>query len=170
MPERHHVYLILGGNLGNVEENFRRAILMLGERFGKLLSKSSLYMTEPWGMDTPYPFYNQAVCFSCRLHPTKMMKTILAIERKMGRRRTPGKMASRPIDIDILLIDGMVISGPDLQVPHPRLHLRRFALQPLAEIAPGLLHPVFAMSMEELLENCTDPLSVSQLPGQEVNG
>jgi len=169
MPECHHVYLLLGGNLGNVEESFHRAILMLEDRFGKLLSKSSLYMTEPWGMDAPYPFYNQAVCLSSRLHPTKMMKTILAIERKMGRRRTPGKMDSRPIDIDILLINGMVISEPGLQVPHPRLHLRRFALQPLAEIAPGLLHPLLGMSIQELLEDCTDNLSVSLLSGEEAS-
>jgi len=92
-----------------------------------------------------------------------IMHEILDIEKAMGRIREKGIVSPRPVDIDILFIDNMIISEPGLEVPHPRLHLRRFALQPLSEIAPDLIHPIFNTSIMALLNICGDHLTVTRL-------
>lgn len=160
---KYHVYVILGGNLGDVRRNFEMASTMIRGRLGPIMVSSSLYRTEPWGMDVKEYFYNQVLRVSTDLHPLDTLKVLLGIEEEMGRKRSPGIMESRKIDIDILFIDDMIISEPGLEVPHPRLHLRRFALQPLAEVAPGLMHPIFDLPVQELLKRCEDPLQVVRL-------
>lgn len=171
MFESHHVYVILGANQGNARENFEVATKLLEQRIGRVVIKSGLYESEPWGMDVDDLFYNQVLCLLSRLHPMKMITALLDIERQMGRVRRPGQVESRSIDIDILFIDEMIISEPGLEVPHPRLHLRRFALQPMVEIAPDVVHPIFDISVSDLLEKCTDPLHVIRMsePDMQVN-
>ncbi len=170
MSESHHVYVILGANQGNARENFGLATKLLEQQVGPLVKKSALYESEPWGMDVEDMFYNQVLCLDSRLHPMKVIGVLLDIERTMGRVRKLGVVESRSIDIDILFIDEMIISEPGLEVPHPRFHLRRFALQPMAEIAPDLIHPIFDISVRALLEKCTDPLHVIRLSEHEHAG
>ena len=108
-------------------------------------------------MDSGQVFLNQAVGLCTGLDPSGLMRVILELEAELGRVRKPGIMESRPIDIDILLFDQQVISSEELVIPHPLMHLRRFALQPLAEIAAELMHPVLGQSITELLAVCSDP-------------
>ena len=163
MLESHHVYIILGANQGNAMENFGVATKLLEQRIGPVIRKSGLYESEPWGMDVDDMFYNQVLCLLSRLHPMKMISALLDIEHEMGRVRRSGVVEPRSIDIDILFIDEMIISEPGLEVPHPRFHLRRFALLPMVEIAPDLVHPIFDISVSTLLEKCKDPLHVIRM-------
>lgn len=162
----HRVYLLLGGNKGDVRDAFAKASDMLRMRVGQILRASPLYQTEPWEMESDDMFINQALCLSSKLHPMRLIKEVMDIEQTLGRVRTKGEVESRNIDIDILFIDEMIISEPGLEVPHPRLHLRRFALQPLVDIAPDLIHPIFKLSIRELIGRCSDPLNAIQLPEQ----
>ncbi len=165
----HRVYLLLGGNKGDVLKAFAKASALLAERLGSILCVSPCYQTEPWGMESDHMFVNQALCLSSKHHPMEMIQIILNIEKELGRTRTNMGMESRSIDVDILFIDEMIISEPGLEVPHPRLHLRRFALQPLSDIAPDLVHPIFGISIHDLTERCYDPLHVMRLP-EEITG
>jgi 2-amino-4-hydroxy-6-hydroxymethyldihydropteridine diphosphokinase len=164
----HRVYLLLGGNKGDVREAFSKATEMLGVQIGQISAASPLYQTEPWGIETDSLFINQALCLSSSLHPMNLIKAVLNIEKTLGRVRNNRGVESRNIDIDILFLDEMIISEPGLEVPHPRLHLRRFALQPLCDIAPDLIHPIFNISISELMNRCDDPLRVTRLPEQVV--
>lgn len=119
-------------------------------------------------MDTTDVFLNQAIGLQTHLGPTTLMQTLLRMESDFGRIRKPGVMDGRAIDIDILFYNRLVLSEAGLVIPHPRLHLRRFALQPLSEIAPGLIHPVLGKSIATLLDECSDPHWVKPFvePGQ----
>ncbi len=144
------VYLSLGSNLGERAANLRRAIDELRE-LGEVVAISSFYETEPMEVtDQPW-FLNCAVALKTDLMPRQFLSRVLKIEEKMGRRRIRPK-GPRMIDIDILLFGNSVIHTPQLDVPHPAMHQRRFVLQPLAEIAPEVRHPVFKKKVRELLE------------------
>lgn len=142
------VYLSLGSNVGDRAENLNTAIEKLGE-LGSVVAVSSFYETEP--VDTsPQPwFLNCAVKFDTEKMPRQLIAAILNLEQSMGRQRRQQK-APRIIDIDILLFGSSVIELPSLIIPHPRLHERRFVLEPLAEIAPDARHPVFKRTIREL--------------------
>jgi 2-amino-4-hydroxy-6-hydroxymethyldihydropteridine diphosphokinase len=142
------VYLSLGANLGDREENLRSAIAKLGE-FGNVLAVSSFYETEPVGVGAQPWFLNCAVKFETEKMPRQLMAAILSLEQSMGRQRKQNK-GPRTIDIDVLLFGSSIIEIPSLTVPHPRLHERRFVLEPLAEIAPDARHPVFKRTIREL--------------------
>jgi 2-amino-4-hydroxy-6-hydroxymethyldihydropteridine diphosphokinase len=145
------VYLSLGSNLGERAAHMQAAISSLG-KVGTVMAVSSFYETEPVGFDTPQPwFLNCALAIETDLMPRQFWAATHAIERSMGRKRG-ARPASRTIDIDILLFGNAVLCTPELVVPHPLLHARRFVLAPLAELAPELRHPVLKQSMRELLE------------------
>ena len=149
------VYLLLGTNEGKRENNLRRAIALLEEKFGVLRKKSSVYETEAWGLKEQAVFLNQAVCIQTSLSASDLLVELKAIEKEAGRTPTV-KWGPRVIDIDILFYGTAIINLPELKVPHPYLHQRRFTLVPLQEIAADFIHPVFNKTVEELLSACED--------------
>ncbi len=143
-------YLSLGSNVGYRESHLRQAIARL-ETHGRVVSVSSFYETEPVEFTEQAWFLNCAVALETSETPERLMSEMLQIEQEMGRQRIQ-KKGPRSIDIDILLFGDMVLDAPDLTIPHPAMHQRRFVLEPLAEIAPELRHPVLKKTIRELLD------------------
>jgi len=141
------VYLSLGSNLGNRQENLDRALKLLSERM-RLGKVSSIYDTEAVGPITQPRFLNLACEAFTHLTPEGLMALAKGIELKMGRHSKTGE--PRVIDIDVILYGDQVIDTKDLVIPHPRMQERSFVLIPLAEIAPDVVHPVLKKSMKEL--------------------
>lgn len=147
------VYLGLGSNLGDKADHLRTAIRLIGERIGKVASLSSFYETEPWGFVSDNSFLNAAVRVETALPPFEVLRITQQIEREMGRDRksADGVYSDRPIDIDLLLYGSLVLSTPQLTVPHPLMTERDFVMTPLAEIAGDFRHPVSGKRLREFL-------------------
>lgn len=128
---------------------------------GEIQLASALYETAAWGKTDQPDFLNQALRVATSQDAPAWLLTLLDIEKQMGRRRE-GKYGPRIIDIDILFFNNSIIHEPLLVIPHPEIQHRRFALTPLAEIAPFLIHPVLQKTIRQLLAECTDPLAVKQ--------
>lgn len=152
----HKAFLLLGSNRGNRLQMLSCAVAMIEENAGKVLSSSSLYETAPWGFKDKTHFLNQVLCIHTQLSPMDLLTTLLGIETTIGRKREGENYTSRLIDIDILFFDDYVIEQEQLVIPHPRLHKRRFALIPLAEVAADLIDPVSGLKVRELLQQCDD--------------
>jgi 2-amino-4-hydroxy-6-hydroxymethyldihydropteridine diphosphokinase len=150
------VFLGIGTNLGNRENNLKNAIASIGLSIGPVLMSSSIYETEPWGFQSEEEFLNIVLKLETNLAPVVLLERIHTIESLLGRVRGPEQFSSRVIDIDILLYEDMIIDEDNLKIPHPLLQERRFVLVPLCEIAAELLHPVLKKTIEELLEECED--------------
>ncbi|MCU0407474.1 MAG: 2-amino-4-hydroxy-6-hydroxymethyldihydropteridine diphosphokinase [Bacteroidales bacterium] len=150
------VVLGLGTNVGRREDNLARAIDAIRSRVGNILRVSSVYETEPWGFETDSSFLNMALVAETALGAGTLISNVLGIESSMGRQRSGSAYESRVIDIDILFFGDEVIGRKGLDVPHPRLHLRKFVLVPLNEIMPGFMHPVLGKTIHGLLEECDD--------------
>lgn len=148
------LYLSLGSNLGDRAANLRKAVIRIGEEIGTVMDMSDVFETEPWGFVSRHAFMNQAVSVETTLPPEEILQRTQRIEREMGRsgKSTEGVYHDRIIDIDILLYDDMIIDMEDLKVPHPLMADRRFVLEPLAQIAPEIIHPASGMTVEELLK------------------
>jgi len=147
------VYLGLGTNLGDKENNLNLAMDEIRKRVGEITSLSAFYATEPWGFDSQNSFLNAVCKAHTTLSPLEVLSTTQAIEKDLGRIRKSvgGQYSDRPIDIDILLYDNLIIDTPQLSIPHPLMHKRLFVMEPLTEIAPELVHPVLKQTMKELL-------------------
>jgi 2-amino-4-hydroxy-6-hydroxymethyldihydropteridine diphosphokinase len=142
------VYLSLGSNVGDREAQLRDALTRLAA-IGRVVAVSSFYETEPVEFTRQPWFLNCAVALETSKTPRELIAAILRIEEDMGRRRLQ-KKGPRSIDIDILLVGSLVVEEPELTIPHPAMHQRRFVLEPLAEIAPEVLHPVLNKTIREL--------------------
>ena len=156
MPET--VYLSLGSNVGDRSAQLRDAVARLCAE-GRVLTVSSFYETEPVDFTEQPWFLNCVVALETSQTPAQLMDAILRIEKDMGRRRRRRHKGPRSIDIDILLFGDAIIHSPELEIPHPAMHKRRFVLEPLAEIAPQVLHPTFSKTIGEL----RDTLSPGQI-------
>ncbi len=156
------VYLGLGSNMGNRQDNLHKALELLSERL-RVEKVSSIYDTAPVGNPAQPRFLNQVCQVSTRLAPKDVLALAKGIESKLGR-TAGGADRPRPIDIDILFYDEQVIETPELTIPHPRLTERAFVLVPLDEIAPDLVHPVIHKSIRQLLSEVTGVEGVVKQP------
>lgn len=145
------VYLLLGSNLGNRKEILDKAIQLLSQKVGLIVSQSKDYETKPWGMTDQPDFLNLAIAIHTNLEPLEILKQTQAIENQLGRVRKE-KWGARLIDIDIMFYGNEIINEPGLKIPHPLLQERDFVLTPLAEIAPNFVHPGFGKTVSELQE------------------
>lgn len=138
------LFLAFGSNLGDREKNISEAYGKITERIGEIVSRSVFYVTRPEGFQSENLFFNSV----CKVETGKdihsVFKIVNNIEKELGRlsKSNGGNYSDRPIDIDILLYDNLILHEPDLTIPHPLFHLRRFVLEPMAEIAPEIVHPV----------------------------
>lgn len=169
--KNNSVVLLIGGNQGERVVLMMQAIALIAQRIGTVSVVSSLYETEPWGFEAEQKFLNQALVVDTDLDAQSVLEAALAIEQELGRVRPAGgadwqsddrTYASRPIDIDLIFYNNDVVQTPSLQLPHPRMHLRRFVLQPLAQIVPDLMHPKFGKTVRQLLDECTDQGEVKE--------
>jgi 2-amino-4-hydroxy-6-hydroxymethyldihydropteridine diphosphokinase len=135
-------YVGLGANLGDREGTIRRAVeLLRADSDVRLVAVSSLRETEPWGAVEQPSFMNGVAVVETALGPRELLDRLLEVERALGRTRDGPRFGPRTIDLDLLLYDDVRLDEPGLTLPHPRLHERRFALEPLAELDPGLEIP-----------------------------
>lgn len=153
-------YLCLGSNLGD-RVNFLRAACTHLSEFGTISAISALYESPGWGTASPNLYLNQVVLLNTNLDAQQLLREINQIEMQLGRERSADQYADRHIDIDILLFGQTVMQDSNLIIPHPRLHLRRFALLPLSEIASEEIHPVFKKNIGQLLIDCPDTSQVN---------
>ena len=156
------VYLSLGSNVGDRAKNLQNALVALEAENVHVVRVSSMFETEPVDyQDQPW-FLNCAVHAETQVSPLELLHALRDIEAKMGSQKLVPK-GPRLIDMDILLYGDETIDAPELQVPHPRMHLRRFVLEPLAEIAPQARHPILGKSAAEMLANSPDSSAVRKL-------
>lgn len=136
-------YLSLGTNIGNKRRNLVTAGALLAERVGDVLALSDLYETEPWGFASENTFLNAALILETSYSPVELLEATQQIEREMGRtEKSNGVYHDRIIDIDLLMYDDWVVQTPELTLPHPLMQERKFVMEPLAEIASAVVHPV----------------------------
>ncbi len=150
--------LLLGGDQGDVQQQFKQAELLIAEKIGRIDELSALYESEPWGFEAEDLFLNRVLIVETHLSPLEVLEITQEIECLIGRKEKTGQdgYASRMIDIDILFYDQIVMNTERLTIPHPRLHLRNFTLLPLAELCPDFIHPVLKKSVLELKETTPD--------------
>lgn len=146
------VYLALGSNQGDRKALLHQAIDAIDRSLGRVDSISSFIETEPWGFTSPHPFLNATLLLSTELTPLELLDATQAIEHELGRRQKSDEAGytDRPIDIDLLFYEDLILESPRLTLPHPLLHRRAFVLDPLLEIAPDLLHPILGKTITEL--------------------
>ena len=160
------VYLSIGSNQGDRAANLRTAIDRLGA-LGEVLAVSSFYETEPVEFTAQPWFLNCAVKLDTEKMPKQLLGGILELEQTMGRRRGPNK-GPRTIDVDILLFGSSIVDTKMLTIPHPAMHQRRFVLEPLAEIASEVRHPVFKRTVREMRDALPPGQAIKRVEGTKA--
>ena len=168
----NRVALLIGGNQGDRRALIGQATELIRERIGSVVAVSEVYETEPWGefeIESDdlgvKSFFNRALVVETEMTAQEVLHEALEIESELGRVRKEGSKlySSRPMDIDLIFYNEEVIETEELTIPHPRMHLRQFVLEPLAEIMPGYRHPVLGVTVREMLEGVS-------IPGVETPG
>ena len=149
------VYFSIGSNKGNRSGLINEAIDKIDIIIGKVLQKSSIYETKSWGFNSNN-FYNICILLESTLTPELILNKILTIEKDMGRLKTTDQYSDRCIDIDILFFDNRIVNSKSLEIPHPRIQLRKFVLTPMLELTPDLIHPILNKSIRQLELECVD--------------
>ena len=149
------VYFSIGSNKGNRSGLINEAIDKIDIIIGKVVQKSSIYETKSWGFNSNN-FYNICILLESTLAPELILNKILTIEKDMGRLKTTDQYSDRCIDIDILFFDNMIVNSKSLEIPHPRIQLRKFVLTPMLELTPDLIHPILNKSIRQLELECDD--------------
>jgi 2-amino-4-hydroxy-6-hydroxymethyldihydropteridine diphosphokinase len=156
------VYLLLGSNMGNSKVQLAIAQQKIMKTVGKIIDVSEVYKTAAWGNENQPDFLNQVLIINTRKSPALLIKSIIDVEKTMGRVRTV-KNAPRVIDIDVLFFNSDIINTKKLIVPHPEIQNRRFVLIPLVELDPKLKHPILNKTVTKLLKECKDDLNVQKI-------
>jgi len=155
------IYLSTGSNQGDRLDSLVKAARLIDKLVGKVIDYSVVVETEPWGFEAETNFYNQVLMVDTDFSPKDVLIRILCIEKELGRIREATTLySSRSIDIDILFYGKEQVNDENLVIPHPRLHLRKFVLQPLVGIAPDFIHPGLNSSLAELLKKLDDNTQV----------
>lgn len=159
----------LGSNRGDRAAFLGFALSRLGTLpHTRRAATSSIYESRAVGPGVQRPYLNAVVELRTDLPPRALLHALLAIERDAGRRRPATRWTPRRLDLDLLLMDGVVLRGPPLELPHPRLAERAFVLEPLADLAPELVHPLLGASIARLAERVRDPEAVWRWPGRLI--
>jgi len=166
--KENQIYLLLGSNMGEREILLSKAVSEIAQNCGRLMQSSSLYETAPWGFDSNDWFINQVIRIESELNPRELLTNLLLIEKQMGRTRTHEQYSSRFIDLDVLYFGQQILRTPDLEIPHPRLHLRRFTLLPMNEIAADFEHPILKKTQHQLLAQLKDNSVVRRLIPDQI--
>ena len=158
-------YILFGSNMGDKNGIFHQACFYINNRCGRVVQVSASYESEPWGFETEEWFLNRVIVLETEMAPEELLGQLLGIEHDLGRERHPeiDGYTSRTVDLDVLYLGDRIVLSNTLTVPHPRLHRRRFALLPLCEVAPDMVHPVFGLTQTELLARCPDLLTVRKI-------
>ncbi|MBL7112927.1 MAG: 2-amino-4-hydroxy-6-hydroxymethyldihydropteridine diphosphokinase [Bacteroidales bacterium] len=157
------VYLLIGSNLGDRLNQLATAREQISATIGHIITESSIFETESWGFKGA-DFLNKCILVESGLMPQTVLDEIIRIENKMGRKRIGRGYENRPIDIDILFYNDEIIGTTNLVIPQRNLENRRFVLEPLNEIASGLVHPVIKNEIRILLSECKDSSKVVKYP------
>ncbi|MEP7168069.1 MAG: 2-amino-4-hydroxy-6-hydroxymethyldihydropteridine diphosphokinase [Bacteroidota bacterium] len=160
--EKSKSVLLCGSNSGNRMHYINKALNRMEELCGKIILKSSIYETSPWGFTNQPEFLNQVIIIETSLQPVNLLHTLKKIEKELGRINSE-KWQQRIIDIDILFYDELIFESDELTIPHPLLHKRKFTLIPLNEMLPGFIHPALKKTISELTIECEDSGEVKKL-------
>ena len=149
----HIAYICIGSNIGQKRLNCQKGIAALnGARESSLTAQSQFYRTEPVDYEDQDWFVNAVVKVETHADPIELLKALMAIEAAAGRRRSAVKFGPRIMDLDIIMYDDLVMCSRELEIPHPRMHKRRFVLRPMCDIGPDVIHPVLQKDMQALLD------------------
>ncbi|PLX04549.1 MAG: 2-amino-4-hydroxy-6-hydroxymethyldihydropteridine diphosphokinase [Marinilabiliales bacterium] len=169
MTYSNTAFILLGGNINPRFTYLKKAESKISTVVGHIISKSNIYETEAWGFESEDNFLNEVLLVETNLSANSLLKELLEIEKSLGRKRNEGEAySSRTLDADILYYNNDIIDEEDLSIPHPRLHLRKFVLEPLCEIAANYVHPKLKMSNKVLLKNCDDKSRVIKMNNDEL--
>ncbi len=169
MTYSNTAFILLGGNINPRMTYLKKAENEISTLVGDIVSKSSVYETEAWGFEAENNFYNEVLEVETSLSPNKLLNELLGIEKSLGRKRNRGGgYVSRTLDADILYYNDDIIEETELIIPHPRLHLRKFVLEPLCEIAANFIHPKLKVSNNLLLKKCDDKSMVVKINNDEL--